>query len=210
VLNDTILDVETPYWDILLSVSLWDTWEAVAQMCIGMALYRLGFFSLGWTKQAYRSVIAFGYLVAVPLTVILAWRFYDSAWDYEVLEANLAWTVALRPFVALAHAGVLLLLVASGALAWLVARLAAAGRMALSNYLGTSVVASFAFSDRGLGLYGELSRFELLGLVAVVWALILAWSAPWLARFRYGPFEWLWRSLVRLRPQPMRREPVTA
>ena len=66
----------------------------------------------------------------------------------------------------------------------------------------------FVFSQRGLGFYGELSRFELLGLVAVVWALILAWSAPWLDRFRYGPFEWLWRSLVRMRPQPMTREPV--
>jgi uncharacterized protein len=208
LLWDTVLEVETPYPDVFLSVAAYDILEAVAQMCLGMALYRLGFFSLGWTKRAYRRVIAFGYLVAAPLTAVLAWRLYDAAWDWEVLDENLRLTIALRPFVALAHASAVLLLVASGGVSWLVARLAAAGRMALSNYLGTSIVASFVFSQRGLGLYGELSRFELLGLVAVVWALILAWSAPWLDRFRYGPFEWLWRSLVRMRPQPMTREPV--
>ena len=37
------------------------------------------------------------------------------------------------------------------------------------------------------------------------WALMLGWSVPWLARFRQGPLEWLWRSLTELRPLPMRR-----
>jgi uncharacterized protein len=201
---DDIWAVEMPYPDFFLSVTFGDTLEAVAQMCIGMGLYRLGFFSLGWTKQAYRSVIAVGYLIAAPLSAYLAWRFYDSAWQYDVLDSNLRLTVGLRPFVALAHASALLLLVASGGAAWLVARLAAAGRMALSNYLGASIIGSIVFSARGLGLYGELSRFELLALVAIVWVFILAWSEPWLQRYRYGPFEWLWRSLVRLKPQPLR------
>ena len=45
-----------------------------------------------------------------------------------------------------------------------------------------------------------------LYLVALaIWAVILLWSRPWLDRFAYGPLEWVWRSLVRWRPQPMRR-----
>jgi uncharacterized protein len=208
LLYDSFWEFEVPYPDIFISITVWDTLEAVAQMCIGMGFYRLGFFSLDWTKQAYRGAIAFGYLIAAPLTAYLAWRFYDGGFDYEVLDSNLRWTVALRPFVALAHASALLLLVAAGGASWLIERLAATGRMALSNYLGTSLVASFVFSDHGLGLYGELSRFELLGLVAAVWTLMLAWSEPWLQRFRYGPFEWVWRSLVKLRPQPILRAPV--
>ena len=38
-----------------------------------------------------------------------------------------------------------------------------------------------------------------------MWALMLLWSKPWLDRFRYGPFEWLWRSLARMRLEPMRK-----
>jgi uncharacterized protein len=42
---------------------------------------------------------------------------------------------------------------------------------------------------------------------AAIWALILLWSKPWLARFRYGPFEWLWRSLARGKLQPIAAAP---
>ena len=62
----------------------------------------------------------------------------------------------------------------------------------------------------GLGLYGQLERFELYYVVAGVWAFILLWSRPWLAAFHYGPFEWLWRSLVMWKPQPFRRRPGDA
>jgi uncharacterized protein len=95
--------------------------------------------------------------------------------------------------------------VRSGALAWLVNRLAAAGRMALSNYLGASILTSFLFCGYGFGLYGHLQRYQLYGVVVVIWAIMLAWSLPWMQRFQYGPFEWLWRTLVKGRAQPMLR-----
>ena len=77
--------------------------------------------------------------------------------------------------------------------------------MAFSNYLGTSIITTLVFDGFGLGLYGRLSRFQELIVVAGVWVFILAWSKPWLARFHYGPFEWVWRSLVRWKPQPFVR-----
>ena len=77
--------------------------------------------------------------------------------------------------------------------------------MAFSNYLMTSIITTVVFCGFGFGLYGKLSRFEQLYVVAGVWAFILIWSQPWLARFHYGPFEWAWRSLVRWRPQPFVR-----
>jgi uncharacterized protein len=83
--------------------------------------------------------------------------------------------------------------------------LAAVGRAAFTNYLGTSIVAAFVFYGWGLGLYGHASRAEAWLLVPVVWVLMLAWSKPWLDRFRYGPLEWLWRSLSRGSLQPIRR-----
>ena len=83
-------------------------------------------------------------------------------------------------------------------------RIGAAGRMAFSNYLGTSMLCTTLFYGHGFGLYGQLSRAELYLVVVGVWALMLLWSKPWLTHFRYGPLEWLWRSLARLRFQPMR------
>jgi uncharacterized protein len=87
----------------------------------------------------------------------------------------------------------------------LVDRIAAAGRMAFSNYLGTSLVMTALFYGWGLGLYGKLGRMELLMVVVAGWALMLLWSKPWLARFRYGPLEWAWRSLTNWRMEPLRR-----
>ena len=84
---------------------------------------------------------------------------------------------------------------------------AAAGRMAFSNYLMTSIITSLVFCGYGFGLYGELSRAEQLWVVAGVWAFILTWSQPWLTRFQYGPFEWVWRSLVQWKRQPFVKHP---
>ena len=68
---------------------------------------------------------------------------------------------------------------------------------AARNTVNTSLI--------GLGYYGTLSRFEAWLIVPAFWLLMLAWSKPWLDRFRYGPFEWAWRSLSRWQFQPMRR-----
>ena len=76
--------------------------------------------------------------------------------------------------------------------------------------LMTSIITSLVFCGYGLGLYGQLSRFELLYVVAGVWAFILLWSQPWLERFHYGPFEWAWRSLVQWKPQRFVRAPGRA
>ena len=87
----------------------------------------------------------------------------------------------------------------------LIAQFAPLGRMALTHYIGQTVVAIALFYGIGLGLG---ARFGLVGtLVASLFilALQLAASRWWLTRFRFGPLEWLWRSLTYLQLQPMRR-----
>jgi uncharacterized protein len=183
--------------------------EAIGNMLIGMGLFRLGYFTLGWSTRAYAALIAFGYLIAAPITAWLAYLMWKSGFDPLVLHQLGDWQQATRPFIALAHGSVVLLIIRAGALRWLVDRLSAAGRMAFSNYLMTSIITTFLFCGFGFGLYGKLSRFELLYVVAGVWAFMLLWSAPWLARFQYGPFEWAWRSLVRWEPQPFAKRRTT-
>jgi len=82
--------------------------------------------------------------------------------------------------------------------------LAAAGRMALSNYILTSLILSFIFFGYGLGLYSSNSRAEAYLFACIPAAVILLWSKPWLDHFRYGPDEWLWRSLTWFKLQPIK------
>lgn len=82
---------------------------------------------------------------------------------------------------------------------------AAAGRMALSNYVGQSILCCLLFCGYGLGLYSSLGPALLFACVMAVYALNLAISAPWLSLLRFGPLEWLWRSLSYGRAQPMLR-----
>ena len=85
--------------------------------------------------------------------------------------------------------------------------MSAAGRMAFSNYLGTSILMLFVFHGFGLGLFGELSRPQLYLVVLATWVIMLAWSKAWLSAFRFGPLEWLWRCLTYGKMFPIRRQP---
>jgi len=79
---------------------------------------------------------------------------------------------------------------------WLGALLAPAGRMALSNYLLQSLFCCLVFTAYGLGLAGQVSPTATLGLAVAIFALQLLLSRLWLARFAYGPAEWLLRALT--------------
>jgi uncharacterized protein len=74
--------------------------------------------------------------------------------------------------------------------------LADAGRMALTNYIATSVVMSFIFYGIGLGMMGTLRVPETYAIGIALFALMLAWSRWWLASHSQGPLEWLWRRLT--------------
>ncbi len=82
--------------------------------------------------------------------------------------------------------------------------LAPVGRMALTNYLMHSLVATTIFYGYGLGLYGEFGPIADLIFSVLFYALQIRLSAWWLERYRFGPAEWCWRSLTYGRLQPMR------
>lgn len=88
----------------------------------------------------------------------------------------------------------------------LLAPLAAVGRMALSNYLAQSLVSTLFFYGYGLGYYGKVGVAGNLLLSLALFSLQALASAVWLRYFRYGPAEWLWRSLTYGRAQPLVRQ----
>ena len=95
----------------------------------------------------------------------------------------------------------------AGALRWLTSRLAAVGQMAFSCYIMQSLICTTIFYGYGFGLFGRLQRYQLYYVVLGVWVVQLIASPIWLRHFRFGPLEWLWRSLTYVEIQPMRRRP---
>lgn len=171
--------------------------ETLPLILVGMGLYRLGLF--GPASGSVR--IARLGLIGIVAGVVLNLPF--ALW---LIEAE--FPLFLSYFIYLGPAQIARLPMIMGLAAWLswlaprVAKgrlgrgLVAAGRMAFSNYLGTSLLMAAIFQGWGLALYGQFGRVELLAFVVLGWAVMLAWSAPWLNRFAYGPLEWLWRCLT--------------
>jgi uncharacterized protein len=179
-------------------------WETLAYMLLGMAALKSGFLTGGWANRRYVRVMLIGFGIGVPAYALLAWLQIAGGFNVpDILTYGLAATVPLRPLMIGATGAAIILLTRGGGA--LVARVAAAGRAAFSNYLGTSILMTALFYGWGFGLYGHLSRIQLWIPVVAMWILMLLWSKPWLERFDYGPFEWLWRSLARWKLQPMRK-----
>lgn len=178
--------------------------DTVGLMLIGMAGYRSGFLTGEWSDGAYRRIA----VRALPIGALcgVAIIAFDVATSFSVIGSLGAFIVLATPFLtimAIGYASLIILL--SRSFGPLTQRIAAAGRCAFSNYLGTSILASLIFNGWGLGLYASLSRWQAWCFVPMFWVLMLLWSKPWLERFNYGPFEWAWRSLARGRLQPMRK-----
>jgi uncharacterized membrane protein YeiB len=87
--------------------------------------------------------------------------------------------------------------------------LAPFGRMALTNYLTQSLVMSSVFLGYGLGYWGLGRAWQLVFALALC-GVQIAFSHWWLARFRYGPAEWLWRAVTYMKVPAMRIEAVPA
>lgn len=183
--------------------------ETLAYMLFGMAALKTGYLTGAWSDEQYRRAAIRGYAISLPFYLLLLWLIFKSSFSVLALFTySFAATVLIRPFMIAAVAALVILVTRKGG--WLTQRIAAAGRAAFTNYLGTSIIMTGVFYGWGLGYFGELSRAELWPVVIAMWVVMLAWSKPWLERFQYGPLEWLWRSLARGEAQRMRQPAIAA
>lgn len=170
--------------------------RTIAVMMVGLALFKWGFMSGAATAWVYWLVAAIG---AAALALV-AWQArINHAAEFEFVHMQSRGVLvnqSLSILITLLYASLLILCVKSGALRFLTNALAPVGQMAFTNYIAQSLIMTAIFyGGRGLGLYGQLEREQLMFVVAAVWALQLIWSPLWLARFRMGPLEWIWRRL---------------
>ncbi len=179
--------------------------DMFGMMLIGMGLFRLGVLTLERPVWLYFGMIVGGYAVGLATNVwetthiinggFSARAFTDVTTTYDL--GRLGMTVG--------HLGLLLLFVRSGVLRPVRRAFAAVGRMAITNYLMHSAICLVLFIL--MGWYGKLERHQLYYVVFAIWGFQLIFSPLWLRYFKFGPIEWLWRSLTYMKLQPMRRPP---
>lgn len=201
IVADKLAEYYAPLTLVLQSIT-----ETLPLMMIGMAMKKNGFITGEWAGDDYarwaKKLVPAGLALS---TLLAAWV---AAMDYDLitsLAVFLGWGAIPRLMVTIGYAALLIMLVERMAGSGFIARVAATGQAAFTNYLGTSIAMTTIFYGYGLGLFGDVSRLGLWAFVIGAWVVMLLWSKPWLARFRYGPLEWLWRSLARMKIQPLAR-----
>jgi len=179
--------------------------DSPGMMLIGMAMLKLGIITGERDRKFYLRMILLGYGTGGTINAITGFCFARSGFDLG--KESLAWILTYVPgnlLVAVGHIGLVMLIVKSGWLRRLTSRLAAVGQMALTGYLVTSLICTTIFEGYGFGLFAKLQHYQLLFVVFSVWLFLLTVSPIWLRHFRFGPMEWVWRSLTYWRKQPMK------
>ena len=180
-------------------------WRAMGMMLLGMALMKLGVFAAQRSRRFYRNWMIAGFGLGLPLVAFGIWRW--SVHDFDFVYSFLIdgqYNYFGHVLVVMGYISAAMLVCQSGALLGLRARLAAVGRTAFSNYLLQTVIGVSLFYGYGLGLFGHIGRFNLWWFILGIWLFQLIISPWWLERFRFGPVEWLWRTLTYWKLQPMR------
>lgn len=190
--------------DALSSIAVFQAPCALAMFLLGFAAGRAGLLR-DWSPRAdtLRRVVYGGLLVGVPGALLFALS------THHVLA--LPWTVVAlgvdvltAPALAAAYACAVLLALRAGWGRYVRAALAPAGRLALTNYLGQSVILALVYTGYGLALYGRLGGAQIFCVSVAVFAFQLAASALWVRYLRYGPAEWALRALTYGRPPAVR------
>jgi uncharacterized protein len=198
------------YWHVEGALG-YDFWRCSGFMLAGMGLLKTRVFDATRSARFYRGLMWSGYSLGLPLAAfaiheeiathpVMAVRFSASSWGPWQATAMLLAGAA----VALGHVGLVMQVCRAGILPRLRAALAATGRMALTNYLGQTLICVLVFDGWALGQWGDWGIAAQLALVGAIWGAQLIASTIWLRHFRFGPMEWLWRSLTYWRRQPMR------
>lgn len=200
----SVRQAKHPAYPLAMLANVWG--ETLAYMMIGMALLKSGFFAGAWPRRRLVALAAGGTGTGLMLT--LGFAAWAHPRGYPELAMHLAIGYGLsfpHLLTALGYAALLVLAAPRLAARGPGRRLEAAGRMAFTNYLGTTVVMCALFYGWGLGLFGQYGAAGQWLFVLFGWALMLGASTWWLARFRQGPLEWLWRCLTAWRIEPLRR-----
>ncbi|HKJ15721.1 MAG TPA: DUF418 domain-containing protein [Xanthomonadales bacterium] len=194
--GDFALAIRTRIGDFTLILILglvYFGWRTLGLFLIAAGLMKWGISGTAnrtlWQKTAWIG-LGLGIPISIINTVALAFSYQSE----NLLTAAIPLIHEISSLMIAAGLGSLAFLWADSSLLERLRKwLSGVGRMALTNYLGQSLIMSLVANGYGLGLYGRLTHLQLMVLSLGVFVLLAAVSNWWLGRFRYGPLEWLWR-----------------
>lgn len=194
-------------YSLALSGFLFFHVKIIAMFLIGTYAARKGYISdVKGNLSFFKKLCLWGFIIGIPTNLVASYIALHHDVYNPTGEAFLAMFLSSfgAPALTLAYVSGIAILLQQGYLIRMARWLAAVGRMALTNYLMHSIIASILFYGWGFGLYGKVNPWQGIILVFVIFSLQIPFSLYWLRKFRYGPFEWLWRSLTYMRLQKFR------
>lgn len=215
--------VDGSYWD--MTVHRWHNLKYSYTQFIYWATHIFGMFLLGLYVgrrkilhnipehlPLFRKVLWIGLIVGIPLNLLFV--AVSNSPDlvpaqYNALATRGARTVS-GSVLSMVYLSALVLLAQKPKWRNLLAPLASVGRMALTNYLSHSILFTLIFYGYGLGLYGRFGPAITLILTFIIYRAQISLSGWWLFRYRFGPAEWLWRTMTYLKLQSLKPERARA
>lgn len=172
-------------------------WKAGAMMLLGMALFKTTVLGGQLPRKIYAIMAAAGLGLGLIVEGLnIGFQFSNGYEPFYSQTLGIAVTCWSSLFMALGYVGLFYLIMPLKALSVVRARLAEVGRMAFTNYILTSIIATLIFNGHGLGLYNQFSYVELAPIVLGIWLVLLIFSWAWLKQQERGPLEKLWRHLT--------------
>lgn len=180
-------------------------WDTLAMMLLGMAFLKLGILKAEKSNKFYWQMALIGYGIGITT------NYFETA---HIVANNFSILSFYKTFqtyqlgripTTCGHIALIMLFIKSGILPWLRNSLAAVGQMAFTNYITHSIICNIIFLGYGFSMYGKLQRYELYYIVVSIWIFQLIISPIWLKYFRFGPLEWVWRSLTYWQKQPFKK-----
>lgn len=182
-------------------------WDVLIFMFLGMAFYKNGILLGNAHVKVYWMLFLFGIAGGLLLTWFKLKPIIDLNYNmYEITkQVKFELYELARVFRSIGIFGLIMLLYKSGWFKWLFALMRPVGQMAFTNYLMQSLLVGLYFYGIGFGMFGKLQFYQIYYVVAITWLAQIIWSHIWLRYFKFGPFEWLWRSLTYWKFQPMKK-----
>lgn len=180
-------------------------WDSLAMMLLGMAFFKLGILKAEKSNKFYWLMALLGYGIGITTNYFEAAHIVaDNFSILSFYKHFLSYQLGRIPTTC-GHIALIMLFIKSGILPWLRNSLAAVGQMAFTNYITHSIICNIIFLGYGFSMYGKLQRYELYYIVISIWIFQLIISPIWLKYFRFGPLEWVWRSLTYWQKQPFKK-----
>ncbi|HEX6892084.1 MAG TPA: DUF418 domain-containing protein [Chryseolinea sp.] len=185
----------------------YNPWDILIFMFLGLAFFKMGLMQGDHPLMTYLVIAVSGLGVGIVLSYLrleplieMKFNFFDYAKDASFTLYEIP-----RTFRSVGFFGLIMVLYKTGWFNWLFALVRPVGQMAFTNYLMQSFICGIIFYGIGFGLYGELQRYELYYIVVSVWIFQIVASHIWLRYYRFGPMEWIWRSLTYWKFQPFKK-----